>query len=1124
MSYTVEEIVPYILISIGVVFLSSYTSFLIIERVKPTLDWNRIKGVIFAAITMGIGIWSMHFIWILGYNFHANVVFDTFLTGLTLIIAIISSLLAFYLMYLPKYKSIYLSISSLIIGIGIALMHFIGMSAMHMQVEYYYETPLVVVSILIGIISSFFSFLVFNKTNSINKIGLSAMIFAVGVSLKHYIAMKALVITRHTVEEQTQRLTFDFTPAMISADTLAYGVGFTTLFIVSVIILIAFRDKKVAEKKRMITEEHYRSLVQHSPLLIMSLNTEYIITSVNPSGLNLLNKEKENVEAVSVVEFIQKDEQKKVIESIEACKFGKPIEINASIVNSKNEYIPMVLTIIPNIVDNQYLGAFIKGRDISKEIEYQARIIKAQKDLSETIRKQQGMTFKYIKFRGEFIHTLCDGELLGKLGFKPNRVVGKSLYSILPKAEADRKRGYYEKAWLGQKTSYEGTVNGVEYLAHLTPVFEDGVVKEVIGSSIEITEKKNAEQKLKKEKDFYQNILNTMSEAILIYSPNDEISIINDKVYKMFGVSNEGIARLFSAKSTIEIVEEDGSIFASSTCPVSYERISKERFNGKVLGIKIRNTEMRWLSINTQFLEYDLEQAKPSILISISDITHLKRQEVLLREVNALRETILNNLHVGILFTDLNQKTLLNNKQFAAMFDFKESEINDTDNYVDLYFKDPKHANQVIEEIMKKSQRYQDEIETFDHRHLIRNYIPFYMEGNLKGHLWTFEDITERKRLEKDILKTREEAIKANEAKSEFLSKMSHELRTPLNAVLGFSQLLELDHSLNSKQKSFILEILKGGQHLLELINEVLDLSRIESGKLKITYENVSLSRVIEECIQLIQPIADSYHIHIISELTDCYVLGDELRIKQIILNLLDNAIKYNIENGSIHIRSYIKNGNVIISIHDTGIGISSEEQKRIFEPFYRINEKKVQGTGIGLSIVRQLVSLMNGNIDFTSKKDEGTEFWISMPIVKQHYVSDLSRENHIQEYLMNDRLKKILYIEDHASNLQLVELVLKQQLNITLETAETGEEGIELIRKDNYDLILLDINLPGINGFEVLEEIRNTDQLKDIPVIALSANAMESFVEYAKDSGFTDFITKPIHIPSFLKTIRNYI
>lgn len=707
-------------------------------------------------------------------------------------------------------------------------------------------------------------------------------------------------------------------------------------------------------------------------------------------------------------------------------------------------------------------------------------------------------------------------------------IVGKTLYSILPKEEADIKRGYYEKAWLGQKTSYEGTVNGVEYLAHLTPVIEDGVVKEVIGSSIEITEKKNVEQTLKKEKDFYQNILNTLSEAVLLYSPNDETTIINDQVYKMFGLSKEEVSQLFSAKSKIEIVEEDGSIFASSTCPISYERISKERFNGKVFGIKIRNGKTRWLSINTQFWENDWGRNKPSILISISDITELKRQEVQLREANALRETILNNLHVGILFTDLNRKILLNNKLFATMFDFKISDENyigdSTENYVQLYYKDPKNANQVIEEIMKKSQPYQDEIETLDCRQFIRNYIPFYMQGKLKGYLWTFEDITKRKEMENDILKTKEEAIKANEAKSEFLSKMSHELRTPLNAVLGFSQILELDHSLDSKQKSFVQEILKGGRHLLNLINEVLDLSRIESGKLKISYENIAISPLIEECIQLVRPMADSKNIRIISELTNCHVLGDELRIRQIILNLLDNAIKYNNNSGLIHISSYIKNENVIISILDTGIGISKEEQKRIFEPFYRINEKKVQGTGIGLSIVKQLVSLMHGNLEFTSKKGQGTEFLISIPIVKQHLFQNFSRENNTLEYIMNDRDKKILYIEDHSSNLQLVEQILKNKSNINLVTAKTGEEGLELICKDKYDLILLDINLPGINGFEVLAKIRNADELKNIPVIAVSANAMENFVEHAKNNGFTDFITKPIHIPVFLKTICNYI
>jgi PAS domain S-box-containing protein len=1125
MSYVGDFIVPFILLSIGVVILSSFATFLLLERVRHTVDIRRVKGLLFASITMGLGIWSMHFIWMLGYDFHANVEFNTFLTVLSLIIAIVFSLFSFHLVNYIKFKVFNNLLASIAMGMGIAGLHFIGMIAMQMQVEYDFDIPLVVMSILIGIFSSFFSFFIFSKTNSLNTIGLSAIILGLGISLKHYIAMEALVITNNAIEESSQRFKFDFIHGNISSDSLAYGVGFTTLIIIGAIILIAFNDKKVAEQKQKVTEEHYKSLVEHSPLLILSINHEFEITSVNPSGIAILKYKVEHLLGELVFDLFTIDDQKMIEESIEACKSGKTIEISGSILDAKNNSIPMVLTIIPNLVEGQYQGVFIKGRDITKETEYQARIKKAQKDLSETLRKQQGMTFKFIKFNGEFIHTLCEGELLSKLGFKPNMIVGKTLYNILPKEEADRKKSYYEKAWLGQKTSYEGIVNGVEYIAHLSPIIEDGVVKEVIGSSIEITEKKKVERELKKEKEFYQNILNTLTEAIILFNPDGEIRSINNKVHTMFGMSKEEFAQLTPNNSTFEIIEEDGTIFATAANPVTYERISREMFKGKVLGIKEINGEIRWLSINTKFLENELDHNKPSILISMSDISELKSHEVQLRETNALLETILNNLHVGILFTDLNRQIILNNKRFATLFDFKQERDNyrgdSTRNYIHLFYQNPKKADLLIDEIMSKGRPHKDEVETVDIKNLIRNYIPFFMEGSLKGHLWTFEDITESKNLENEILKAKEDAIKANDAKSEFLSKMSHELRTPLNAVLGFSQILELDHSLDSKQHSFVQEILKGGRHLLNLIDEVLDLSRIESGKLKISYDSIAISSVIEECIQLVLPIADSYNIRIFSNLTDCLVLGDELRIRQIILNLLDNAIKYNKENGIIHLKSSIENGNVIIKIRDTGIGISSESEKRIFEPFYRVNEKNVQGTGIGLSIVKQLIALMNGKIGFSSKIDVGTEFWLSLPIIEQQSVQHLIRETNNHNYIVvNKDTKRVLYIEDNPSNLQLVKELFVNESTITLKTAETGEEGLELVYKERFDLILLDINLPGINGFEVLSKIRKIEHSKDIPVIALSANAMESFVKDAKIHGFTDFITKPIHIPTFFRTI----
>lgn len=394
-------------------------------------------------------------------------------------------------------------------------------------------------------------------------------------------------------------------------------------------------------------------------------------------------------------------------------------------------------------------------------------------------------------------------------------------------------------------------------------------------------------------------------------------------------------------------------------------------------------------------------------------------------------------------------------------------------------------------------------------------------------------DITDQKKMAKSLIAAKEEAEKASKAKSEFLSSMSHELRTPLNAILGFSQILELDPEspLTDSQQESVTEILKAGNHLLELINEVLDLSKIESGKLSISIESVSIKSVIQETLSIIKPFADTHEIKLITqmiEVNDDFVYVDNTRLKQILLNLLSNAIKYNKPHGEVTFYYDKVDDKFRFHVIDTGIGLSKSDLDLIFKPFQRLNKlnNSIEGTGIGLTVAKQLVELMNGKIYVESEKGIGSHFWVEFPSVSSSAteISDAVLLTEAHSFPSDEKHYTVLYVEDNPANLRLVERILNQITNIKMLSATSGELCIDLAVAHKPDLILLDINLPGIDGYEVFKRLKMYDETKDIPIVAISAHAMPKDVAKGILIGFTDYITKPINVAKFTEKISNIL
>ena len=421
--------------------------------------------------------------------------------------------------------------------------------------------------------------------------------------------------------------------------------------------------------------------------------------------------------------------------------------------------------------------------------------------------------------------------------------------------------------------------------------------------------------------------------------------------------------------------------------------------------------------------------------------------------------------------------------------------------------------------------------------------IPIRLNGMLikdengDSQIWSIiEDISDNKKAQKALIEAREEAEDANRAKSQFLSSMSHELRTPMNAIMGFGQLLALDvgNPLNVDQSENVKEILTASDHLLELINEVLDLSKIEAGRIDLSIDNVSLAEVIAESLQLILPLADRRGISVrlyrddikisINDLEkdQSVIRADYTRTKQVIINLLSNAVKYNSENGNIAIKCSKTENNIRIDITDTGRGLHPEQLSQLFTAFNRLGAEntEIEGTGIGLVITKKIVELMGGHIGVESKAGTGSTFWFELPngtTELSDTVKDASPSNVKIEL---EESRSVLYIEDNPANLRLVTHILGRLPNLHMWTAHEPMLGLEVAATNKPDLILLDINLPGMDGFEVLKLLKGRDGTKNTPVIAISANAMPKDIEKGLEAGFDDYITKPIDINRLLLAV----
>ena len=662
----------------------------------------------------------------------------------------------------------------------------------------------------------------------------------------------------------------------------------------------------------------------------------------------------------------------------------------------------------------------------------------------------------------------------------------------------------------------------------------------------------------------YRTIVEALHEGILVRTRDHRVIACNHAASLILGQPEQGIIGTSAAPPELRLLREDGSPFPPEELPSRVTLRTGRSCHDVVVGLQRPSGETQWLTFSAHPLMRAGDTEPFAAVVSFGDVTERHATARALKEAEARFRTLVENMPAVVHISGLDEtaSTIYMSPQVEGLLGYAPEEwLADPELWVKVLHPDDR------EDMLRLNRKHaRGTPMSMEYRMIARDGRVVWVredvvvirdeQGKPMFSQGVWLDITDKKRREDevrrlnvklearvvertqqlqtaagDLLIAKEEAERANLAKSEFLSRMSHELRTPLNAVLGFAQLLQLE-GLSPEHHDSVEQIIRGGQHLLGLINEVLDIGRIETGRLALNVESVVVRDVIESAAELVRPMASDRGVNVLVESADnATVMTDRERLQQVLLNLMSNAVKYNRDNGTVTVSwQMAADGRVSIDVTDTGIGIASDQMGRLFTPFERLGAELtgVEGTGLGLILVRRLLEALGGTLSVQSEQGVGTTFrvelaWAGPAAVVSAALSPSFAGADRRGGARSDARSTptVLHIEDDLANLALVERILGSRPDVQLVVAMQGRMGLDLARDHHPDLILLDVNLPDITGQEVLTRLRSDDRTARIPVLVISADASSSQRRLMLEAGAHAYLTKPLDVRRLVELLE---